>query len=156
MEPDYLLWLIKSCPSAFLVFSLPTFFLYSSSSITITMSEVKTFSFADLADHSSRDSLFLAVGGKVYDCTDFIDEVTHLSLTVVTLGGRNTVFICWSEISSSCSFFQEPNRNTWALQTEPHHHHHSLILNRQPRFKSFMATWRVFNLITLVLGPVHL
>ncbi|KAG0338121.1 hypothetical protein BG000_004523 [Podila horticola] len=38
------------------------------------MSEVKTFSFADLADHSSRDSLYLAVGGKVYDCTDFIDE----------------------------------------------------------------------------------
>ncbi|KAG0082000.1 hypothetical protein BGZ92_011938 [Podila epicladia] len=38
------------------------------------MSEVKTFSFADLADHGSRDSLYLAVGGKVYDCTDFIDE----------------------------------------------------------------------------------
>ncbi|KAF9428636.1 hypothetical protein BGZ94_001659 [Podila epigama] len=38
------------------------------------MSEVKTFSYADLADHSSRDSLYLVVEGKVYDCTEFIDE----------------------------------------------------------------------------------
>ncbi|KAF9572233.1 hypothetical protein EC968_010099 [Mortierella alpina] len=38
------------------------------------MSEIKTFTDADLAEHGSRESLFLAVGGKVYDCTDFIDE----------------------------------------------------------------------------------
>ncbi|GJJ72982.1 cytochrome b5 [Entomortierella parvispora] len=38
------------------------------------MSEIKTFTTADLANHSSKDSLYLAVGGKVYDCTEFIDE----------------------------------------------------------------------------------
>ncbi|KAF9186932.1 hypothetical protein BGZ51_001242 [Haplosporangium sp. Z 767] len=38
------------------------------------MSEIKTYTTADLAQHSSKDSLWLAVGGKVYDCTDFIDE----------------------------------------------------------------------------------
>ncbi|KAG0369220.1 hypothetical protein BGZ54_010571 [Gamsiella multidivaricata] len=38
------------------------------------MSEIKTFTIADLAQHSSKSSLYLAVGGKVYDCTDFIDE----------------------------------------------------------------------------------
>ncbi|KAI1318277.1 hypothetical protein EDD11_006973 [Mortierella claussenii] len=38
------------------------------------MSEIKLFTTADLAEHSTRSSLYLAVGGKVYDCTDFIDE----------------------------------------------------------------------------------
>ncbi|KAG0043390.1 hypothetical protein BGZ83_011461 [Gryganskiella cystojenkinii] len=38
------------------------------------MSEIKTFTTADLANHATKDSLYLAVGGKVYDCTDFIDE----------------------------------------------------------------------------------
>ena len=45
------------------------------------MSDVKTFTTADLAAHSSKNSLYLAVGGKVYDCTDFIDEVLFFSLT---------------------------------------------------------------------------
>ncbi|KAF9920226.1 hypothetical protein FBU30_009983 [Linnemannia zychae] len=35
---------------------------------------VKTFTTADLAEHSSKSSLYLAIEGKVYDCTDFIDE----------------------------------------------------------------------------------
>ncbi|KAG0373531.1 hypothetical protein BGX24_011570 [Mortierella sp. AD032] len=35
---------------------------------------VKTFTTADLAAHCTSKSLYLAVGGKVYDCTDFIDE----------------------------------------------------------------------------------
>ncbi|KAG0302031.1 hypothetical protein BGZ98_007852 [Dissophora globulifera] len=35
---------------------------------------VKTFTTADLANHASKSSLYLAVGGKVYDCTEFIDE----------------------------------------------------------------------------------
>ncbi|KAF9350416.1 hypothetical protein BGX26_011407 [Mortierella sp. AD094] len=38
------------------------------------MSEIKVFSAADLANHNSKKSLYLAIGGKVYDCTDFIDE----------------------------------------------------------------------------------
>ncbi|KAG0251453.1 hypothetical protein BG011_007607 [Mortierella polycephala] len=38
------------------------------------MSEIKTYTTADLTQHSSKDSLWLAVGGKVYDCTDFVDE----------------------------------------------------------------------------------
>ncbi|KAF9103374.1 hypothetical protein BGX27_010607 [Mortierella sp. AM989] len=38
------------------------------------MSEKKVFTNADLADHCSRKSLYLAIEGKVYDCTDFIDE----------------------------------------------------------------------------------
>ncbi|KAF9095226.1 hypothetical protein BGX29_006574 [Mortierella sp. GBA35] len=35
---------------------------------------VKNFTTADLAEHNNRSSLYLAVGGKVYDCTEFIDE----------------------------------------------------------------------------------
>ncbi|KAF9976318.1 hypothetical protein BGZ65_007880 [Modicella reniformis] len=38
------------------------------------MSEIKNFTMADLAQHSTRDDLYLAIGGKVYDCTTFIDE----------------------------------------------------------------------------------
>ncbi|KAF8929804.1 hypothetical protein BGZ58_008678 [Dissophora ornata] len=38
------------------------------------MPETKTFTTADLSQHSSKNSLYLAVGGKVYDCTGFIDE----------------------------------------------------------------------------------
>ncbi|KAF9433748.1 hypothetical protein BGZ76_009028 [Entomortierella beljakovae] len=38
------------------------------------MSEIKTFSYDDLSAHSSRKSLYLAISGKVYDCTKFIDE----------------------------------------------------------------------------------
>ncbi|KAF9896348.1 hypothetical protein BX616_007645, partial [Lobosporangium transversale] len=38
------------------------------------MSEIKVFSKADLAQHATRDSLYLAIAGKVYDCTSFVDE----------------------------------------------------------------------------------
>ncbi|KAF9169748.1 hypothetical protein BGX21_004362 [Mortierella sp. AD011] len=38
------------------------------------MSEIKVFTTSDLSDHKSRDSLYLAIGGNVYDCTKFIDE----------------------------------------------------------------------------------
>ncbi|KAG0254436.1 hypothetical protein DFQ27_006839 [Actinomortierella ambigua] len=35
---------------------------------------VKTFTLTDLTDYSTRDKLYLAIHGKVYDCTSFIDE----------------------------------------------------------------------------------
>jgi hypothetical protein len=35
----------------------------------------KTFTLADLADHKTKKSLYLAIEGKVYNCTEFIDEV---------------------------------------------------------------------------------
>ncbi|KAF9581723.1 hypothetical protein BGW38_001154 [Lunasporangiospora selenospora] len=38
------------------------------------MSEVKVFTLADLAEHSSREDLYLVIDGKVYDCTKFLDE----------------------------------------------------------------------------------
>ncbi|KAG0009292.1 hypothetical protein BGZ80_002550, partial [Entomortierella chlamydospora] len=38
------------------------------------MSEIKVFTTADLSNHKTRDSLYLAIGGNVYDCTKFIDE----------------------------------------------------------------------------------
>ncbi|KAF8954855.1 hypothetical protein BGZ46_002808 [Entomortierella lignicola] len=38
------------------------------------MSEIKVFTNADLANHSTRDNLYLAIEGKVYDVTKFIDE----------------------------------------------------------------------------------
>ncbi|KAG0039783.1 hypothetical protein BGZ82_006805 [Podila clonocystis] len=38
------------------------------------MAEKKIFTFADLSQHTSRDNLFLAIHGKVYDCSGFIDE----------------------------------------------------------------------------------
>ncbi|KAG0249729.1 hypothetical protein BG011_008996 [Mortierella polycephala] len=38
------------------------------------MAELKTFTMADLAKHTSKDSLYMAIHDKVYDCTGFIDE----------------------------------------------------------------------------------
>ncbi|KAI1317664.1 hypothetical protein EDD11_008092 [Mortierella claussenii] len=38
------------------------------------MAETKTYTFTDLSQHNTKDSLFLAIHGKVYDCTGFIDE----------------------------------------------------------------------------------
>ncbi|KAI7831614.1 cytochrome b5 [Gamsiella multidivaricata] len=38
------------------------------------MAETKIYSSADLAKHNTKDSLFLAIHGKVYDCSGFIDE----------------------------------------------------------------------------------
>ncbi|KAF9363129.1 hypothetical protein BGX34_004820 [Mortierella sp. NVP85] len=35
---------------------------------------IKTFTLADLAEHKTKKSLYLAIEGKVYNCTDFIDE----------------------------------------------------------------------------------
>ncbi|KAG0236871.1 hypothetical protein BGW42_002369 [Actinomortierella wolfii] len=34
----------------------------------------KTFTIADLAEYSTKEKLYLAIHGKVYDCTNFIDE----------------------------------------------------------------------------------
>ncbi|KAK3822828.1 MAG: cytochrome b5 [Benniella sp.] len=38
------------------------------------MAEIKTFTHADLASHNTKDNLYLAIHGKVYDCSGFIDE----------------------------------------------------------------------------------
>lgn len=43
-----------------------------------TMSDVKVFTLEDLQAHKSREDLYLLISGKVYDATQFLDEVgTH-------------------------------------------------------------------------------
>ena len=39
------------------------------------MANKKTFTATDLAKHNHKDNLYLAVHGKVYDVSGFIDEV---------------------------------------------------------------------------------
>jgi hypothetical protein len=36
----------------------------------------KIFTATELAKHTHKDSLYVAIHGKVYDCSGFIDEVT--------------------------------------------------------------------------------
>lgn len=38
------------------------------------MAEVKTFTAEEVAEHKSRDDIWFAIHGKVYDVTDFLDE----------------------------------------------------------------------------------
>ncbi len=40
------------------------------------MSDVKQFTYDDLNEHKSRDSLWLTIHKKVYDVTAFLDEVS--------------------------------------------------------------------------------
>lgn len=40
------------------------------------MSDVKQFTYADLEEHKSRNSLWLTIHKKVYDVTAFLDEVS--------------------------------------------------------------------------------
>jgi hypothetical protein len=42
------------------------------------MSDVKQFTYDDLNEHKSRDSLWLTIHKKVYDVTAFLDEVSCL------------------------------------------------------------------------------
>lgn len=35
----------------------------------------QTYSLADIASHKTRSNLWMAIGGKVYDVTRFVDEV---------------------------------------------------------------------------------
>ncbi|KAF4974344.1 hypothetical protein FZEAL_8742 [Fusarium zealandicum] len=38
------------------------------------MSEIKEFTFQDVAEHNTKNDMFLVVNDKVYDCTKFLDE----------------------------------------------------------------------------------
>lgn len=40
------------------------------------MADKKIFTATELAQHTHKDSLYVAIHGKVYDCSGFIDEVT--------------------------------------------------------------------------------
>lgn len=40
------------------------------------MSDVKQFTYEELKEHKSRDSLWLTIHKKVYDVTPFLDEVS--------------------------------------------------------------------------------
>ncbi|KAG0202494.1 hypothetical protein BGX28_005015 [Mortierella sp. GBA30] len=53
------------------------------------MAELKTYTLADLTQHTSKDSLFLAIHGKVYDCTGFIDEHPGGEEVLLDEGGRD-------------------------------------------------------------------
>lgn len=39
------------------------------------MSDVKTFTIEDLQSHKSREDIWVTISGKVYDVTQFLDEV---------------------------------------------------------------------------------
>ena len=40
---------------------------------TQTAATIKKISLADLAKHNTEDSAYVAINGKVYDVTDFLD-----------------------------------------------------------------------------------
>lgn len=40
------------------------------------MSDVKLFSYEEVAKHNTRNDLWMIVSGKVYDITAFVDEVS--------------------------------------------------------------------------------
>jgi hypothetical protein len=48
------------------------------------MAEIKTFTHADLASHNTKDNLYLAIHGKVYDCSGFIDEARMILFCMIT------------------------------------------------------------------------
>ena len=38
------------------------------------MAEEKEYTYQDIAEHNTKNDLFLVIHDKVYDCTKFIDE----------------------------------------------------------------------------------
>lgn len=38
------------------------------------MADVKEFSYQDVAEHNTKNDMFVVVHDKVYDCTKFLDE----------------------------------------------------------------------------------
>jgi len=40
------------------------------------MSAAKTYTIQDLQEHKSREDLWVTINGKVYDVTQFLDEVS--------------------------------------------------------------------------------
>ncbi|KAF9102687.1 hypothetical protein BGX27_010905 [Mortierella sp. AM989] len=53
------------------------------------MSEVKTFTQADLSQHNHKDDLYVAIHGKVYDITGFIDEHPGGEEVLIDEAGRD-------------------------------------------------------------------
>ncbi|KAF9572689.1 hypothetical protein EC968_009590 [Mortierella alpina] len=53
------------------------------------MAELKSFTLADLSQHTTKDSLYLAIHGKVYDCTGFIDEHPGGEEVLIDEAGRD-------------------------------------------------------------------
>ncbi|KAI8348372.1 cytochrome b5-like heme/steroid binding domain-containing protein [Mortierella sp. GBAus27b] len=49
----------------------------------------KTFTHTDLAAHNTKDNLYLAIHGKVYDCSGFIDEHPGGEEVLLDEGGRD-------------------------------------------------------------------
>lgn len=48
------------------------------------MSAVKTFNLEDLQAHKTREDLYILISGKVYDATEFLDEVSQAPPTTAT------------------------------------------------------------------------
>ncbi|GMM35340.1 Cyb5 protein [Saccharomycopsis crataegensis] len=51
------------------------------------MSEVKIFSFEEVAKHNTADDLWMVIDGKVYDCTKFLPEHPGGEEVVIDCGG---------------------------------------------------------------------
>ncbi|KAF8950481.1 hypothetical protein BGZ46_004491, partial [Entomortierella lignicola] len=53
------------------------------------MAETKSFTKADLAQHSSKTDLYVAIHGKVYDISSFIDEHPGGEEVLIDEAGRD-------------------------------------------------------------------
>ncbi|OAA59504.1 Cytochrome b5 [Cordyceps fumosorosea ARSEF 2679] len=53
------------------------------------MSEIKEFSFQDVAEHNTKKDCFLVVHDKVYDCSKFIDEHPGGEEVILDVAGQD-------------------------------------------------------------------
>ncbi|KAJ3021710.1 hypothetical protein HKX48_007996 [Thoreauomyces humboldtii] len=51
--------------------------------------EVRTFEWAEVAAHKTRDDLWMVIDGKVYDATKFLDEHPGGEEVMVEVGGQD-------------------------------------------------------------------
>ncbi|KAF9363988.1 hypothetical protein BGX34_002836 [Mortierella sp. NVP85] len=79
------------------------------------MAEIKTFTHADLASHNTKDNLYLAIHGKVYDCSGFIDEA------------RMILYL------HDCQFRKLFGSESWAEQGWPHPGGEEVLLDEAGR-----------------------
>ncbi|KAL1897777.1 hypothetical protein Cpir12675_002202 [Ceratocystis pirilliformis] len=53
------------------------------------MSEVRELTYQDVAEHNTKNDLWMIIEGKVYDCTKFLDEHPGGEEVLLDVGGQD-------------------------------------------------------------------
>ncbi|PHH51575.1 putative cytochrome b5 [Ceratocystis fimbriata CBS 114723] len=53
------------------------------------MSEVRELTYQDVAEHNTKNDLWMVIEGKVYDCTKFLDEHPGGEEVLLDVGGQD-------------------------------------------------------------------